>query len=262
MSFDPTSIGKAHSNLPPRIIISGEPKAGKTTWAARAPGALIIPVVGEEGCDDLIDENKIPIEVDSTPKAKTFAELVTMLEWFRDADHKFKSLVIDSLSSAERMIHHDLVESDPKAKSIEQYDGGYGKGYTATVEKFRLLTQILSDIRENRKCAIILVAHVTPKSLTDHETLDKYDAFELALNKKVVALFEQWCDFMLFASKSLYVNSDGKATERERKLIVHGIAHLPVGGRSIASLMPKELPLNWQSFQDAVKTAKTQTKKD
>ena len=262
MSFDPTSIGKAHSNLPPRIIISGEPKAGKTTWAARAPNALVFPIVGEQGCYDLYDENKQPIEVDALQEPiRSFAELISALEWFRDADHKFKSLVIDSLSSAERMIWQELC-SEFKVKSIELVEKGFGKGYIMALEKFRLLTQVMDEIRENRKCAIILVAHVTPKSLTDHETLDKYDAFELALNKKVVALFEQWCDFMLFASKSLYVNSDGKATERERKLIVHGIAHLPVGGRSIASLMPKELPLNWQSFQDAVKTAKTQTKKD
>lgn len=262
MTFDPTSIGKAHSNLPPRIVLSGEPKAGKTTWAAKAPSPLFIPIVGEEGCDDLVDSQGNSIDVDAVPTIQNYQELISVLEWFRDGEHSFKTLIIDSLSSAERMIWNDLVESDSKADSIELVGGGYGKGYTMTLERFRRVTQLISEIREKRKACAILIAHVTPKMGTDAETLEQYDAYELALNKKVVALFEQWTDYMLFASKTKYRTEEGKAIDRGRKLILHGKAHLPVGGRSIISKLPAELPLEWQAFQDAVKAAKQQTKKE
>lgn len=261
MKFDPTSIGKAQSNLPPRIIISGKPKSGKTTWGAKAPSPIFIPIVGEEGCNDIIDENNTPVDVTATPVVRSFDELVSVLEWLRDGEHEFKTVVLDSLSTCERMIHGDICKAEG-AKSIELAAGGYGKGYTMAMERFRTITQIVSELREKRKMINILVAHVTPRSLTDTDTNEQYDAFDLALHKKVVALFEQWADWMVFATKDYYSNAEGKRVEQKlNKLIIHGKAHLPIGGRSIAKLMPKEIPLTWQDFHNAVKTAKSQTTK-
>lgn len=259
MTFDPTSIGKAHSNLPPRIVLSGEPKAGKTTWAAKAPSPLFIPIVGEEGCDDLIDKDGNEIEVQTTPVVNTYNELIGVLEWLRDGEHEYKTLIIDSLSTAERMIWSDLCKEDG-SKSIELVGGGYGKGYTMTLERFRIITQLISELRTKRKMLAILIAHVQPKAGTDADTMETYDAYDLSLNKKVTALFQQWADYLLFASKGRYVTEDGKVVDKKRKLITHGKAHLPVGGRSVASLLPEELDLEFSAFQNAVKQAKQQTK--
>lgn len=261
MTFDPTTISKASNNLPPRIIISGEPKAGKTTWAAKAPSPLFIPVVGEEGCDDLRDEAGQPIEVETTPVVRSSAEMMSVLDWLETGEHSFKTVVIDSLSSYERMRWDELVKADPKCKSIEDVGGGYGKGYTMALEHFRALTQKLSSMREKRSICIVLISHVVPRAMTDAESMDQYDAYDLSLNKKVAALFQQWADFMVFASKNLYINKDQKAVDKGRKLVIHGKAHLPVGGRGVASLMPSELPLTWKDFHEAVKAAKNATKK-
>lgn len=261
MTFDPQSIGKAQNNLPPRIVLSGEPKAGKTTFAAKAPSPLFIPIVGEEGCDGVIDENGNPVDVESTPVVKSYDELVSVLEWLHTGEHDYKTVVIDSLSTAERMIWQGLCEADG-AKSIELVAGGYGKGYTMTLEKFRRVTQLISKLREDRKMIAILISHVTPRALTDAESNEQYDAFDLSLNKKVTALFQQWADFMLFASKAYYVTDDGKRIEQDmNKLVVHGKAHLPIGGRGITKLMPNEVDLTWDAFYKAVKSAKqAQTK--
>ena len=260
MKFDPTSIGKAQNNLPPRIVLSGEPKAGKTTFAAKAPNPLFIPIVGEEGCDGIIDEQGNAVDVHSTPVVQSYNQLVEVLEWLATGEHDYKTVVIDSLSTAERMIWEDLCKADG-SKSIELVAGGYGKGYTMTLERFRNITHLISQLREKRKMIAILISHVTPRALTDAELNEQYDAFDLSLNKKVTALFQQWADFMVFASKSYYITEDNKRVEQDmNKLVVHGKAHLPIGGRGITKLMPKEVELTWDSFYKAVKQAKTQNK--
>jgi len=259
MTFDPTSIGKAHSNLPPRIVLSGEPKAGKTTWAAKAPNPIFIPIVGEEGCDDIIDKDGNSVDVQATPVVTNYETLLEILTWLRDGEHDYKTVVIDSLSTMERMFWADLCKEDG-SKSIELVGGGYGKGYTMTLERFRIITQLISEIRTKRKMLAVLIAHVTPKSGTDAETMETFDAYSLSLNKKVVALFEQWADFLLFAGKGRYITEDGKVVDKNRKLVIHGKAHLPVGGRGLASKLPSEIDLDFGAFSKAVKEAKAKTK--
>lgn len=260
MTFEPASIGKAPKNLPPRIVLSGEPKAGKTTFASKAPNPLFIPIVGEEGCAGIIDEKGNEVDVDSTPVVKSFDALVGILQWLETGEHDYRTVIIDSLSTAERMIWSDLCASY-SAKSIEDVGGGYGKGYTMTLEKFRMITEMVTRLRDKRGMIAILISHVTPRALTDAESNEQYDAFDLSLNKKVTALFQQWADYMMFASKNYYVTEQGKRVEQDmNKLMIHGKPHLPIGGRGLVKLMPKEVDLTWDAFYKAVQTAKTQNK--
>ena len=260
MTYDPTSNGKAQSNLPPRIVLSGEPKAGKTTWAAKAPKPLFIPIVGEEGCDDLIDKDGNAIEVMTTPVVTSGRFLHEILTWLRDGEHDYKTVVIDSLSTLDRLFTKEIIETGDGKKSLATVNGGYGAGSGELEMRHRLVTQMLSDLRKKRQMLVICIAHIADKDKKDQETMEKYDAYELALNKKSAGLYSQWADYLLFASKGRYVTDDGKVVDKKRKLITHGKAHLPVGGRSVASLLPEELDLDFAAFQNAVKQAKQQTK--
>ena len=53
MAYDIASITKGIVDRPPRILLHGVEKIGKSTFASQFPNAIILPIKGEEGIDAL-----------------------------------------------------------------------------------------------------------------------------------------------------------------------------------------------------------------
>jgi hypothetical protein len=155
----------------------------------------------------------------------------------------------------------EILDGDSaKSKSLNEVGGGFGKGSGQLEMRQRLVAQALTKVNESRNMLVICTAHVRHRDVVDAETLKEYEAFELALNNKTIEVYEQWSDFMLFASKGYYIGEDGHATSKKHKLIIHGKAHLPVGGRGLASKLPAEIDLDFGAFSEAMKKAKATNK--
>ena len=60
MQFGLNSIQQGKVNRPPRIILLGTPKVGKTSFACQSPNPILLPIKGEEGADDM-DIPKFPV---------------------------------------------------------------------------------------------------------------------------------------------------------------------------------------------------------
>ena len=74
---------------PPRLIIYGQPKIGKTTFGSQAPNPIFIQT--EDGAAG-VQVPKIP----ETP-CETWEELVTCLRTIGKEDHDRKTVVLDTV---------------------------------------------------------------------------------------------------------------------------------------------------------------------
>ncbi len=253
MSYDLSKLDCGRTTRPPRITAIGVEKIGKSTFAAGAPSPVFLPIRGEEGIDDLA--------VPHFPTCNSFEEVLGALQSLDEQEHKYETVVIDSVSTLEPLIW-DAVCKAEGVTSIEKVGGGFGKGYIEAVMKWRLLMDGLDALRE-KGMASILIGHAVVRTFAD-PTTESYDQYQLDLNKHAAAALMRWSDCILFANCKAIVrkeeNGFNKATKKavlrdERCLFTQKRPAHPGGGRGVYGRLPYELPLDWNAFQEAINKA-------
>jgi len=244
---------------PPRMIILGVEKIGKSTFAAGAPNCVFIPVRGEEGIDD--------IDVDRFPVAESFDELVAALEVLAEGDTKYKTVVIDSATTLDVLIAESCCQEAGVAL-VSEIGGGFGAGTEAVRNKWGKLTTILDYLRSECGIGSILIGHVKVEKFHDPER-ESYDQYQFDVNKKVGNDLVRWADFIGFANKSIGIRleSQGFSKKNVKAKVVdndeegHYLftrkspAH-PGGGRGVYGRLEAEIELTWEAFDAAVKEAR------
>lgn len=257
MAFNLKNVSTHTVDRPPRIVLGGTPKIGKTTFASQFPKPFLIPIKGEEGADQVVvscyrDESGIPIAITS------WEMLIESIVPLFDQEHDYQTLIIDSVSTLEPIIW-DQVCSDHNAKSIEKVGGGFGKGYIEALGYWRQLTECLDDLRSIRGMGCILIGHVIVKQFSDPLT-DPYDQYILSINSKAAELLYRWCDVSLFANRKVYTREVKGGKTRgtlieERKLYTQARPAHPGGGRGVYGRLEYEIDLSYESFQAAIQAA-------
>src|SRR5206468_4669463 len=105
------------------FCLYGPPGVGKSTFGASADNPIFIPT--ERGLDH--------ITTPKFPTPKTFAEFYHQLVAVDTEEHSYKTIVIDTADALELLIW-ERVCAEGKVRSIEDFGGGYGKGYTRARE--------------------------------------------------------------------------------------------------------------------------------
>lgn len=259
MSYDLKKLQTDRVTRPPRMLLCGVEKIGKSTFAAGAPAPVFLPIRGEEGVDDLAAAR--------FPTCDTFEEVLAALQSLHEQKHGYETVVIDSVSTLEPLVWDAVCKSEG-VDSIEKVGGGFGKGYIEAVQRWRILMDALDSLRENGM-ASILIGHVTVRTFAD-PTSESYDQYQIDLNKHAAAALMRWSDCILFANCKAIVRKEDtgfnktnkKAVLREERCLFtqKRPAH-PGGGRGAYGRLPYELPLEWAAFQEAITTATTGEKK-
>jgi hypothetical protein len=256
--FNLDSITYGAEFRPPRIVLLGVEKIGKSTFAAGAESGdgrvpIFIPIVGEEGIDAL--------EVNKFPTCRSYADVESCLVTLYKEQHNYGMTVIDSASALEPLIWARVCEIE-KVESIEKVGGGYAKGYTEALYLWRRMTEGLDALRTYRNMASIIIGHVKIKRFDD-PCGDSYDTYQFDLHGGAANLLYRWADVILFANTKVFVRKEdvGFGKEKHRGIEISDGARFlytqkrpshPGGGRGLFGQLPYELPLSWQNFIDAV----------
>jgi hypothetical protein len=193
---------------PPRILIYGPQKIGKSSFGALADSPVFIQV--EDGLDG--------INVDSFPKANSFEEVMKNIQSLAEEEHNFKTVVVDSLDWLEPLIWKETVIRVPygdkgkKVESIEDY--GYGKGYLHAMDVWKEYTDALDYLRSERNMTVIQIAHAQIRKFENPET-DIYDRYEIKLQKSAAAKMMEHSDIILFANYYVGVKKEEKSMSKE-----------------------------------------------
>jgi hypothetical protein len=249
MAISLSSITKGVAVKAPRIVLIGVEGVGKSTFAAAAPGSVIIPMRDERGVDQ-IDAAKFPA-------VNSYAELIEALGVLYKEQHDYSTVVIDSASALQPMIWAAVCEA-AGAKKIEEVGGGYGKGYTYALDLWRDLTQALDALRDDKGIGSILIGHVVTSEFADPEA-DPYTTYEWDIHKKAAAQLYRWADAVLFANyeKAAVVANDAGFNKKTRRAAGTGKRALytekrPAHPGKNRYGLPYKLPLDWAAFHAAM----------
>ena len=245
MAFDLSSISKTKRLRAPKIVVVGPNKIGKTTFASQAPGA--IGILTEDGAD--------AVDASAFPLCKSLQDVYSAITTLLKDKHEFSSVFIDSLDWLEPLLHAHVCESN-KWANIEA--PGYGKGYIAAADEWRVLLSGLDALRAERNMAIILIAHDKIKRIDDPMT-DGYDSHVLKLHDRASALIMEWADVIGYAGYKIVTRqNDAGFNKTETKATTTGarILHLEphpahCGGNRFGL---KNQALNYSEFSDNIKT--------
>ncbi len=236
------SVKKGILDTPVRLLVYGGEKVGKSTFAAGAPKPIFL---GAENGTERLDVERLQ------PSSWTEA-----VDWIGDLGidtHDYKTLVVDPLGWLEPMCWAEVTKGS--GGTIEDFGGGYGKGYTAALDLWRVMILGLEKCWR-RGMNIVLVAHSQVKSFQNPEGAP-YDRYEIAMNAKAAGIFKQWVDAVLFARLETFAKID-KATKKAKghstgARIVHTqpCAAYDAGARW---KLPEELPLSWADFWEALQS--------
>ena len=179
--------------LPPKITIYADGGIGKTTFAAQSEKPIFVPT--ENGLAAFPNVAAYPI-------SKEYDQFKYYLEELLTQPHDFKTVVIDSLDWLEPLIW-DAICTQGKCESIDQYNGGYGAGYTEAINFWRDYLSTLDRLNEERDMAIIQIAHAQIKRYENPET-QGYDRINIKLQDgkscSAAATIFEWSDIVLYAN--------------------------------------------------------------
>ena len=244
MAISLDSLRRSGAPRPPRILAYGTAGIGKTTFATEAPHPIVIQT--EDGLGS--------IAASTFGLLRSFDEVMQAIGSLYEQEHAFQTVVLDSLDWLEPLIWQHTAQQHNQP-NIEAF--GYGKGYLAALDNWRVVLEGLNALRDERGMAVILLAHAEIKRFDSPET-DPYDRYQPKLHARASALVQEHVDAVLFAN---YRVTTLKADAGFGKKIVRGVSG---GDRLLHTVerpaflaknrfgLPETLPLSWPDFAAAV----------
>ncbi len=235
---------------PIRAVIYGRDGVGKSTFCALAPGAVFITT--EDGLDN--------IDAMAVEPPTTWGQILNYVDELAD-DDRCGTIVIDSLDWAEQMCWAHLVANKPddKGKKVRDIEGyGYGKGYVAAQNDWRILLAALQRAGKKGK-HVLLIAHAHRKGVKNPSGED-YEQWQIKLNEKAAGIIREWVHIVGFAELDVATVTDKDDGGRTKgfstgKRILRTAPAAGYEGKTRLT-MPAKLPLDWRAFATAIAAGK------
>lgn len=226
-----------------RTLVHGVDGIGKTTFGADAPSPIF---VGPEDGSGQIDVARFP-----TPE--NFGDVLEAVRTLTTDPHDYKTLAVDSLDWIEPLIWREVCVA-AKVDSIEDVGGGYGRGYNAALDKWRLLVAAFDRLYVSRGMNVVLIAHTLVKNFKNPAGED-YERYQIKINEKAAGLLREWCDDVLFANYGVVVAQNAK-TKRVRGVatgerLLHTVYSAAWDAKNRHNL-PDSINLSWADYDEAV----------
>lgn len=265
MAISLASITKTKHASPPRMLIHGPEKVGKSTFFAGGP----VNGVNHQGAPAPIfvrtEDGLNGIDTDAFPLAESYQEVLDALIALATDKHDYKTVVIDSADWLERLIHAKVC-ADDNVKTIELAGGGYGKGYTLALNHLREVLRALDYLNKERGMIVGVICHSIVAPFNDPIN-EPYDRFEMKLHqpKKSTGardLLMEWADVIGFAQRRTLISqrqvADGGKVARGVNAPEANRLHLVGSPAFVAGnrySLPDVIDLNWQAFAEAMSAA-------
>jgi len=240
------AVTKGKREAPFRLLVYGVDGIGKSTFAASAPSPIFLgPEIGTNHLD-----------VARFPVPDTFEDIRDAIRTLTADRGGFETLAIDSVDWIEPLIWQRVCQDDG-ADSIEKVGGGYGKGYVAALDLWRVLLADLERLQREQGMHVVLIAHAFIKAFRNPEGED-FDRYTTKMHDKAAALLREWAEGVYFAQfETFAVKDKGKRVKGvstgARVLYTQRTAAYDAKDRYG---IPEKIALDWAEFVQAAKAAR------
>ncbi len=148
------------------------------------------------------------------PVATSVAECFKYIEILGTEEHDFKTLVIDSITQLNTLIEKEILESDPKAKSLNSALGGYGAAYSAVSEVHRKFREWCGMLSNDKKMNIVFIGH-TDTEVIDQPDSDSYSRYTIRMHKKSVSHYSDNVDVIAYIKLKTFTTG---ATDKKKAI--------------------------------------------
>jgi len=261
-------IKNTYNAFPPRMLIHGGEKVGKSTFASNAPGVLFLPT--EEGLRGvhvkaLVNRGKNRIE--------TYEEFDYLLSYAEQNTNTFGSLVVDSADWLETMIVDWLCRKYKKT-NLKDCAGGWGGGFQELVSTWNSILIRLDRI--NRMGKFVIITCHSKAVLFNDPLGEPYDLWSMKLyspkaEKGSLELLKEWADIICFAMVEKFTNETDttkalekgdkkhRAIETGKRLLQYETSMAYLAGNRYGIKKPTDL--NWNAFMATLLETQQQTQR-
>lgn len=188
---------------PPRLVIHGGPKVGKTTLFSSMPEPILISTEEGEGI----------LDIPSFDLVEDFSSLMNCLADLYNEDHGYRTVGIDAVDGVEQLIFKHICEE----KGWDNIEApGYGKGYRYTEPHWLDFFDLLQKLRNQKGMTICLIGHSVTKTVEDPE-VGPHVYTDIALQAKGLALLERWADIIGCLEREVVATDVGDTSKRKTR---------------------------------------------
>jgi hypothetical protein len=219
-----SSVTSSAPLLPPRILIHGHGKVGKTTFGADAPSPLLMQL--EEGAG-VLNVPSVPHELLSS-----YGDAMNVLYELGTEQHEYKTLVIDTIDHLEPLVWNEVCVQGGKGH-IEDF--GWGKGYV-TADVYWIAWFKALDLLRRQGMTVIILCHDEDK-IIDDPLVGAYTRTQPKLHKRANALMYEWADvigYLAIERMARDAGEEGGRTTRTSRATGQRILYLEDTGGAVA----------------------------
>lgn len=203
------TLQKTKDSAPPRMLIHGGEKIGKSTFCAQASDPVFLPT--EEGLKGINANAAVP---EGKGRLETWEEFDEALSFVEANKEHFQSVIVDSADWLELLIHQKICR-DFNKDNIAEAAGGYGKGYLVAMDYWTKVLNRLDALNKAGKW-VILICH-SKSILYNDPNFEPYDLWTMKLHSPKsqngsLELLKEWADIISFAMVEKFV-SESKTTK-------------------------------------------------
>lgn|SRR5512138_9047 len=225
---------------PPRIVLYGPEKIGKSTFASEAQDVIFLGA--EEGTNQL--------DVARLPEPRRWQDAYDSIDDLTNESHPYKALAIDTFDWLEPLCWEEVCRVGGK-KSIEDF--GFKTGYITALEYWKSLLFRIDRMRREKNMMVIVLAHSCVRTFKN-PTGDDFDRFTMKTHEKASSLLKEWSDVVLFANHEQFAKKVDKSRAKGISTgarIVHTTYSAAWDAGSRYS-MPETLPLDFATVMSAI----------
>lgn len=222
--------------------ICGDAGTGKTSLAATFPKPIVIRT--EDGLSAIPIGQRPP----ALPIVKCGQDIIDQLTWLISADHDYKTVIIDTVTSLEPIFIQDVLKQDGKVNSINQALGGWGAGKSAVINKHNSIRRAAGVLNEKRNMNVIFIAHSATENIRPPDS-DDYQRWTLKMiDDKCVSPYVDNVDLVGFLRLVTYIKGDDGDRKKavstdERELVCTASAASVTKNRCVIKTIDDALPV-------------------
>jgi hypothetical protein len=248
---------------PGAMVAYGPPGVGKTEFAAQIPGAIFLCDDKEDGINTLKEAVRgVNQDTPVLPPAKSWTDVIGMLDALATDKHDYKALVVDALGGIERLCHEHVCRREYAGEWGEKGFTSYQRGFDVSVSDWRQFLFSLDRLRDEKGMAILLLGHSKISPFKNPAGPD-FDRYTLDIHHKTWAATHKWADVVLFMNYVVATTKEGGKTKGRggQQRVMHTENDAAYEAKNRFGL-PSEIDMGncgrdaWSNFTTAIKEAK------